>query len=150
MQTRMTTPHMVMFTLHIGANKRTQAPARVAAHTRPRVHLRARADLSISVGQICAYVMCIPMRTHICIRMYIYIYICARASARPGATHTLTHTHLRACMHRHAQTRIGNRQPMQGVTRRWSIQHLQMYIYIRDTSTHPSRFRCMRGGRYVS
>jgi hypothetical protein len=114
MQTHMTSPHMVMSTLHICAKKHMQAPARVAAHTRPwRIY--AHAPIYPIPRGIYVH-MSIPMRTHICIRMYIYIYIyiCARASARPGATHTLTHTHLRARMHRHALTRIGKRRTHAG------------------------------------
>jgi hypothetical protein len=107
-KTHMTSPHMVACTLHICTHhKRTQAPARVAAHTRPRVHLRARADLSISEGHICAYVYTYAY-TYMHTYVYIYIYICARASARPGAIHTHTHALTRV----HAQTRTDtHRQP---------------------------------------
>ncbi len=99
---------------------------------------QARAPIYTFPKGICVC-MCIPKRTHK--YMHTHVYICARAHTRPGATHTLTHTHLRARMHTHALTRIGECRTHAGHDA--SVVYPaspDVYIYIRDTSTHPSRY----------
>ena len=99
MQTRMTSPHMVMCTLHICANKRKRLRASPRIRAGGRIY--AHAPIYPFPKGIYVYVY---TYAYTCMHIYVCIYRYAHAQTLAREPHTqLTHPHyLQARMHTHA------------------------------------------------
>jgi hypothetical protein len=174
----MTSPHMVVCTLHICANKRKRLRASPRIRARGRIYVHA--PIHPFPWGIC---VCVYLSVHI----YAYVRIYMRTRIHSPGSHTVTHTHALTRAHAHTRTTcIGKRRThavldasvvypaTPDVTLYIYGTHLRIhlvYSYARVSTSYPGvvdvcqghghvsnrgtrnrlyMCRCMRGGLYVS